>query len=89
MAGYLLKGCAAVVTEDGTGPFVRHDVDLLTDGPAIRAIGPVLDNTPRRPAPRSSMPGAGSSIRGWSTPTITSFSVSYATGPSLTGQNWR
>lgn len=49
MAGYLLKGCAAVVTEDGTGPFVRPDVDLLTDGPAIRAIGPALDNAPLPP----------------------------------------
>ncbi len=39
MAGYLLKNCAAVITDDGAGPVVRRNVDLLTDGPAIRAIG--------------------------------------------------
>lgn len=38
MTGYLLKGCAAVVT----GNEVLRDVDLLTDGPAIKAIGPRL-----------------------------------------------
>jgi len=38
MTGYLLKGCAAVVT----GNEVLRDVDLLTDGPAIKAIGPGL-----------------------------------------------
>ncbi|MCA0961280.1 amidohydrolase [Salipiger bermudensis] len=38
MPGYLLKGCAAVVT----GNEVLRDVDLLTDGPAIKAIGPGL-----------------------------------------------
>lgn len=38
MSGYLLKGCAAVVT----GNEVLRDVDLLTEGPAIKAIGPGL-----------------------------------------------
>ncbi|MBR9892542.1 amidohydrolase [bacterium] len=38
MTGYLLKGCAAVVT----GNEVLRDVDLLTEGPAIKAIGPGL-----------------------------------------------
>lgn len=38
MTGYLLKGCAAVVT----GNEVLRDVDLLTGGPAIKAIGPGL-----------------------------------------------
>jgi len=38
MTGYLLKGCAAVVT----GNEVLRDADLLTDGPAIKAIGPGL-----------------------------------------------
>lgn len=38
MAGYLLRGCAAVVT----GTEVRRHVDLLTEGPAIRGIGPGL-----------------------------------------------
>lgn len=41
MTGYLLKGCAAVVT----GNEVLRDVDLLTDGPAIKAIG---RGSPRR-----------------------------------------
>ena len=39
MSGYLLKGCAAVVTGNG----VLRDVDLLTEGPAIKAIGPSLE----------------------------------------------
>jgi hydroxyatrazine ethylaminohydrolase len=39
MAGQLLRNCAAVVTDDGTGPVVRRDVDILTDGPAIADIG--------------------------------------------------
>lgn len=39
MAGYLLRNCAAVVTGTGTGTEVRRDTDLLTEGPAIRAIG--------------------------------------------------
>src|SRR5262245_38147565 len=38
MAGYLLKNCAAVVVDDGKGPTARRNVDVLTDGPAIRAI---------------------------------------------------
>jgi len=40
MAGYLFRGCAAVVTDAASAPL--RDVDLLTDGPAIRAIGPNL-----------------------------------------------
>ncbi|MEM6890657.1 MAG: amidohydrolase [Pseudomonadota bacterium] len=43
MAGVLLKNCAAVVADDGSGMQVLRDVDLLTDGEAIRAIGPDLD----------------------------------------------
>jgi hydroxyatrazine ethylaminohydrolase len=39
MSGYLLKNCAAVIVDDGTGPVVRRNVDLLTEGRAIRAIG--------------------------------------------------
>ncbi|WP_174801091.1 amidohydrolase [Martelella limonii] len=39
MAGYLLKNCAAVVVDEGDGPAVRRNVDLLTDGPAVKAIG--------------------------------------------------
>lgn len=42
MAGHLFRGCAAVVT--GTG--VLRDVDLLTEGPAIAAIGPGLAAPP-------------------------------------------
>ncbi|RVD53916.1 amidohydrolase, partial [Mesorhizobium sp. M8A.F.Ca.ET.023.02.2.1] len=43
MAGYLLKNCAAVIVDDGDGPRVRRNVDVLTDGPAVRAIGEALD----------------------------------------------
>ena len=39
MAGYLLKNCAAVIVDDGTGPAVHRDVDLLTEGPAVASIG--------------------------------------------------
>ncbi|WP_275786083.1 amidohydrolase [Pararhizobium gei] len=39
MTGYLLKNCAAVVVDDGKGPVVHRNVDLLTNGPAIQAIG--------------------------------------------------
>ncbi len=39
MAGHLLKNCAAVILNDGTGPFVRRNVDLLTENQAIKAIG--------------------------------------------------
>lgn len=39
MTGYLLKNCAAVVADDGKGPVVHRNVDLLTNGPAIQAIG--------------------------------------------------
>ncbi|MBB4293989.1 hydroxyatrazine ethylaminohydrolase [Rhizobium leguminosarum] len=39
MAGYLLKNCAAVIVDEGKGPAVHRNVDLLTDGPAILAIG--------------------------------------------------
>lgn len=42
MTGVLLRNCAAVMVDDGTGLQVRRDVDLLTDGPAIKAIGPDL-----------------------------------------------
>lgn len=43
MAGVLLKACAAVVVDDGSGTRVLRDVDLLTEGPAIKAIGPDLE----------------------------------------------
>lgn len=39
MAGYLLKNCAAIIVDDGSGPAVRRNADLLTNGPAIQAIG--------------------------------------------------
>ena len=39
MAGYLLRNCAAVIVDEGSGPKVRRNVDVLTDGPAISAIG--------------------------------------------------
>lgn len=39
MTGYLLKNCAAVICDDGKGPVVHRNVDLLTSGPAIQAIG--------------------------------------------------
>ena len=39
MTGYLLKNCAAVIVDEGKGPSVRRNVDLLTKGPAIQAIG--------------------------------------------------
>ncbi|MEO1989020.1 MAG: amidohydrolase [Martelella sp.] len=38
MTGYLLKNCAAVVVDEGNGPTVLRKVDLLTEGPAIKAI---------------------------------------------------
>ena len=42
MTGVLFRNCAAVVVDHGKGPEVLRDVDLLTDGPAIKAIGPDL-----------------------------------------------
>ncbi|CAN7167480.1 amidohydrolase [Rhizobium sp. LjRoot254] len=39
MAGYLLKNCAAVIVDEGKGLSVRRNVDVLTSGPAISAIG--------------------------------------------------
>ena len=39
MSGILLKNCAAVITDDGEGPKVLRNVDLLTEGPQIKAIG--------------------------------------------------
>ena len=39
MTGILLKNCAAVIVDDGKGPAVKRNVDLLTEGPAIKAIG--------------------------------------------------
>jgi len=46
MAGHLLKNCAAVIVNDGTGMSVRRNVDLLTEGPAIKAIGEDLASGP-------------------------------------------
>ncbi|RDJ07063.1 amidohydrolase [Rhizobium grahamii] len=48
MAGYLLKNCAAVVIDDGKRLTTRRNVDVLTDGPAIQAIG---DNLGERELP--------------------------------------
>ncbi len=42
MAGVLFRNCAAVVMDDGSGMRVLRDVDLLTEGPQIKAIGPDL-----------------------------------------------
>ncbi len=39
MTGYVLKNCAAVIVDDGKGPVVHRNVDVLTNGPAIQAIG--------------------------------------------------
>ncbi len=39
MAGHLLKNCAAVIVNDGNGMTVRRNVDLLSEGPAVKAIG--------------------------------------------------
>ena len=44
MAGYLLKGCAAIVTS-ARGPTLR-DPDLLIEGKQIAAIGPDLSKGP-------------------------------------------
>ena len=43
MTGILLKNCAAVIVDDGQRARVLRDVDLLTEGPAIKAIGPGLE----------------------------------------------
>ncbi|CUK10638.1 Hydroxydechloroatrazine ethylaminohydrolase [Shimia thalassica] len=45
MSGILLKNCAAVVVDDGNGATCLRDVDLLTSGTEIKAIGPDLDAT--------------------------------------------
>ncbi|MFT4012254.1 MAG: amidohydrolase [Paracoccus sp. (in: a-proteobacteria)] len=42
MPAYLFKGCAAILTASG----LLRDADLLTDGPAIAAIGPGLTAPP-------------------------------------------
>ena len=39
MAGHLLKNCAAVIVDDEKGPTVRRNVDVLTNGLTIEAIG--------------------------------------------------
>lgn len=46
MAGHLLKNCAAVIVNDGTAMSVRRNVDLLTNGAAIKAIGEDLASGP-------------------------------------------
>ncbi|WP_332304879.1 amidohydrolase [Rhizobium sp. GR12] len=43
MTGYLLRNCAAVICNDGKGMAVRRNVDVLTSGPAIQAIGENLE----------------------------------------------
>lgn len=47
MAGYLLRTCAAIVTDARSAPL--RDCDLLTEGPAITAIGPDLSARPLPP----------------------------------------
>ncbi|MCO6188378.1 amidohydrolase [Rhizobium sp. L1K21] len=47
MAGYLFKNCAAIIVDDGTGQTVHRDADILTDGPAIKAIGQNLSAAPQ------------------------------------------
>ncbi|MEM9348825.1 MAG: amidohydrolase [Pseudomonadota bacterium] len=42
MAGVLFKNCAAVMVDYGAGLEAARNVDLLTEGPAIKAIGPAL-----------------------------------------------
>lgn len=42
---HLLRGADAVIVDNGSGPKVLRHVDLLTDGPAILAIGPNLGAT--------------------------------------------
>jgi hydroxydechloroatrazine ethylaminohydrolase len=46
MVGYLLKACAAVIVDDERGAKVLRNTDVLTEGPTIRAIGPILSNAP-------------------------------------------
>lgn len=46
MGNYLFKNCAAVMVDDGAGPSARGNVDILTLGPAIKAIAPNLSATP-------------------------------------------
>lgn len=46
MAGYLFRGCAAVIADDGSGARVLRNADVLTEGPIIRAIGPGLSEGP-------------------------------------------
>lgn len=43
MTSVLLRNCAAVMVNHGDGLQVMRDVDLLTEGPAIKAIGPELE----------------------------------------------
>ncbi|MEO0386413.1 MAG: amidohydrolase, partial [Pseudomonadota bacterium] len=43
MTGVLFKNCAAIVVDYGQGAEVVRNVDLLTEGPAIKSIGPALD----------------------------------------------
>lgn len=43
MTGYLLKNCATVIIDDGKGASVRRNVDVLTNGPQIQAIGEGLN----------------------------------------------
>lgn len=45
MSGYLLKNCEAVILEEGAGPQVHRNIDLLIVGPAVVAAGADLDAT--------------------------------------------
>ena len=47
MGKILLRGCDAVIVDQGSGPEVLRHVDLLTNGAAIAAIGPELHGQPQ------------------------------------------
>lgn len=45
MSGYLLKNCEAAILDEGAGPQVHRNIDLLIVGPAVVAAGFDLDAT--------------------------------------------
>ncbi len=47
MGKILLRGCDAVIVNQGAGENVLRQVDLLTDGAAIAAIGADLHSQPQ------------------------------------------
>lgn len=40
MTQTILKNCAAVICDDGTGARVERDVDILIDGPRFQRLAP-------------------------------------------------